>query len=437
MKSKKILILGSDFGTIEVVKEAHRRNMYVIVSDLMKTSPSKELADESWMISTTDIDLLEKKCKEENISAIMFGASDFNINNCRELCKKLDLPIYCNNDYSWKIARNKRKFKDLCKRIGAPIATDYIVSDNLKKEELAQINYPVVVKPCDKSGNRGMSFCNNEKELVEAYHKAREISSEKIIIERKLTGKEYNIHYALADGESTLLYFSSTHHEPDYSSNLYSFKVTTSEHLKQFIDEVDSKLKQVFKEAKCKEGIVWVDAIRDNDGHFYLLEMGYRFGGVMTYVPYKYVSNFNTISWMLDCSLGIKHKKEDLPMLSFPLTSVAASYHLFTKKSGMINKIDGLDELEKMDNVFIDLPKRSNNEVRYNVCMGLLGIYGETIEELCSTLKKINKYLKVRDKDNTNMFINYDDYDELIREYYSGMKQFNKEETVKDYDSNS
>ena len=43
---KKLLILGSDFGTISVVREAHKMGLYVIVADLMETSPTKEEADE-------------------------------------------------------------------------------------------------------------------------------------------------------------------------------------------------------------------------------------------------------------------------------------------------------------------------------------------------------------------------------------------------------
>ena len=110
---EKLLILGSDFGTISVVKEAHKLGMYVIVSDLMETSPSKEEADESWLISTTDIDTLTEKCKEDGVTAIMFGASDFNISNCRIICKRLGLPIYCDNDKAWLVARNKRIFKTI------------------------------------------------------------------------------------------------------------------------------------------------------------------------------------------------------------------------------------------------------------------------------------------------------------------------------------
>ena len=423
--SKKILILGSDFGTISVVREAHKMGLYVIVADLMETSPTKEEADEAWLLSSTDTETLIRKCKEEGIFALMFGASDFNVWNARLVCKELNLPIYCESDYACRVARDKGEFKRICKAVGAPVAEDYYLTDALMENELRTVQYPVVVKPVDKSGNRGMSYCSNQEELVVGYKLARNISDREIIVERQLHGKEYNVHYVLADGHARLLYFSSTHHEPGEVENLYSFKCTTSHHLKQYIDEVNESAIAVIEKAECKEGIVWFDCIRDDDGHFYLLEMGYRFGGVMTYVPYEKVTNFNTVKWMLECALGVSHKEVDLPpALNTALLGCACSYNLFSRYEGEIANIDGLEEIEKMPNVFVDIPKREGNSVRLAACMGLIGIYGENIEIVCNCLRQINSLLKIWNRDGENVFIHYDDYDALREEYYMGLKQF-------------
>ena len=316
-------------------------------------------------------------------------------------------------------------FKEICKKVGAPVASDYVLTDELLETDLDKVSFPVVVKPCEKSGNRGMSYCDTREELIAGYRNARKVSDETIIVERKLIGNEYNVHYVLADGEARLLYFSSTHHEPGQANNLYSFKNTTSRYLKQYIDEVNDSVKRVIKEAGCKEGIVWFDCIRDSDGQFYLLEMGYRFGGVMTYVPYSKVTGFNTIKWMLDYAMGKKHKLNDLPKeLSTALKGCAASYHLFTKFSGTISDIKGLDVIEKLENIYIDIPKRQGDILRSNACSGLIGIYGKDIEELCDSLKVINSKLKILNKENKNMFIYFDDYQSLKDEYYLGLAEF-------------
>lgn len=423
----KLLVLGSDFVTIEVVREAKKTGIYVIVSDMMETSPSKELADEAWMISTTDIDTLENKCREVGITGVMFGASDFNITNARILCKRLGLPIYCDDDNAWRAARDKSYFKEICKRVGAPVATDYYLTDDLTQEELSSVTFPVVVKPVDKSGNRGMSYCDNCEELVMAYKKARDISdNSKIIVERRLNGTEFNVNYTCADGEINLTCFSILHHEPGQLSNLYSFETSSPLYLKQWIEEVNESLIAAFKEAGCREGIVWVDAIRDDqDGKFYLLEMGYRFPGAMLNVPYKKIYGFSSVKWMIECALGVKHKVNDLPTpLNEALSKCAGSLHLFTDHAGKIGKISGLEEVMNLPGVSVDMPKREGGEVRAYACVGLMGFYGENMDEMCDSLRKVNELLRIEDEDGKNLIIKYDDYETLRKEFVEGISDF-------------
>lgn len=420
MAKRKLLVLGSDFVTINIVNEAKKMGIYVIVADLMETSPTKENADEAWKISTTDIDLLEKKCREENITAIMFGASEFNGENARILCKRLNLPIYCESDKAWGISRNKGKFKELCKLVGVPVAKDYYITDEMLDDELDLIEYPVVVKPVDKSGNRGMSYCDNKEELVKAYKDARNISeNERIIVERKLEGREYHINYVVAEGKAHLLSFSGMHHQPGQMSNLYSFEYSTPVYLKQYLDEVNDCLIKAFFEAGCKDGIVWVDAMRDDtDGKFYILEMGYRFPGSMLYIPNEKICGFSTVRWMVECALGKQHTINELPE---PLTKAtipcAGSIHMFAKRNGCIKEIIGLESLEKLDNVYIDMPKRVGGQVRAYTCMGLIGIYGKDVEDMCRNLEKVNKTLHVIDETNNDLLIRFNDYETILTEY--------------------
>lgn len=56
----KVLMLGSDYGSCEIINELHNRGCWVIVADYYETTPAKRIADESWLISTNDFDTLEK-----------------------------------------------------------------------------------------------------------------------------------------------------------------------------------------------------------------------------------------------------------------------------------------------------------------------------------------------------------------------------------------
>ena len=156
---QKLLILGTSLVSLEIVQTAKEMGCYTIVTDNLppERSVAKLEADEYWMINTNEIDLLEKKCREENVNAVYSGASEFNLDVVKELTTRLNLPCYI-DDEPWKYARDKRLFKEKCKEIGIPVVEDYDLSDPPRREELEQIEYPVVVKPVDGSGNKGISI---------------------------------------------------------------------------------------------------------------------------------------------------------------------------------------------------------------------------------------------------------------------------------------
>lgn len=421
---RKLLVLGSDYGTIDVVREAHNQGLYVIVADLMKQSPTKAEADEAWLISTTDTDALEDACLRENVSAISFGASDFNITQGRKLCKRLNLPTFCENDEVWSFARDKRAFKQMCKKVGVPIATDYVFEGIPTIEELEKVVFPVVVKPVDKSGNRGMSYCNSIDELKKAIDAVHSVSDNpNYIVERLLEGTELTVNYVLNDGEAAFLYSSSDHAQPGFPKNIYSIMITTQSCLNEYMRDADKAVRKLFKESGLENGIAWVQGILDKDGKFYVFEMGYRFGGEMSYSLYERVAGFNSIKWYLDSALGIKHTSNNLPKdLDKPHAAVTASYFLFAKNNDVIDEIKGIEKLKEHINIQLDLPKGSGDKTVKGASMGIIRIYGDNIYSLIEELKFINQEFDMVDSNGDRMFITFDDYQTLIDEYHDGLK---------------
>lgn len=420
----KVLMLGSDYGSCEIINELHNRGCWVIVADYYETTPAKRIADESWLISTNDFDTLEKRCKDNNVAAVITGASDFNGGNLRVLCKRLGLPMYSQNDSAWQAATNKYVFKELCKSVGAPVAEDYYVEEYLQNKEVYNIIYPVVIKPVDMSANRGMSYCYNEADVEYAIERAHSFSKNPhLIMERKLEGPEFAVNYIIADGEPRLLFFSSEHHQPGELANLYSIITTTNYHLRQYISEVNDKVIEVFKKAKLTNGVAWVECMRDKDSHFYLLEMGYRFGGEVVNIPYKDISGFDSINWMIDCELGIEHKTTDLPVEKYNYSGCATAYMLFATHSGVVSEIKGIDEISTLNGVKIDITKEVGKSVKQYMTLGVIRISSESCEDLCNKLRIINSNLEIKDQDGKNLLLKYDNYGELLEEYDSGLKE--------------
>ena len=421
MQVKKLLILGSDFFTYRAVEEAKKMGVYVIVADYLNETPTKMIADESWLVSTTDIDTLYEKALNEKISGIFCGASDFNVENMRVLCKRLKLPLYCSNDFAWAVSRNKALFKDICFEVGAPVSKDYSMLDISNSDELDSIEYPVVVKPVDKSGNRGVSFCYNSDELKKGYLEAKNISdNERIVIEKMLSGTEHHVCYAADAGEFKLISFAEASHDKNQLSNIYSFERTTNRFLQQYLDEANDAAIRVFKRIGCTDGLVWLDTMRDSkSGKFYFLEMGYRFAGaVASSHMQKRMYGFDPVKWMLECSLGMKHEFDfDKIDLRLGYDSFVALAHMFTKQDAVIKEINGANELKNKNDIYLDLPKKVGDKVRGLATVALINIYGKNKEDLIEKLKYVNDTFKIYDQDGSNILIYYTDYKNILESF--------------------
>ena len=204
MKCKKLLILGATAGEIALIRRAQAQGIYVIATDNhmdYSLAPAKRIANEAWDISWSDLDELEKRCRAERINGVLAGYSEFRVDNMMQLCKRLGLPCYINQE-QLDITRDKIKFKECCRKYGVPVVKEY--------ESVGDVDeYPVIVKPTDRAGSIGISIAKNKEELLKAYQYAYDLSVGKhVIIEKYISDTDadkVDFYYLAEAGKLTLL----------------------------------------------------------------------------------------------------------------------------------------------------------------------------------------------------------------------------------------
>ncbi len=410
---KKLLLMGKAQANVEIIQYAKSIGVFTIVTatEDEESCISKKIADEQWSISTGDLDALEAKCREEKIDAVFCGISEFNIDRLIELGERLGLPVYCDKE-AWSFSRDKMKFRELCEKTGVPMAKFYKVTEDFLPEDLRSVEYPVVVKPVDRNGNRGISFCDNEEELKAGYRFALSMSpSKKVVVERRLIGREYGAFYVIADGKSSLLSFEAMCSQPGFPSNCYSFETTASKEVEHYVGEMDEKIKRLLHDVGCRDGVAWFEMILDKDNHFYVLEMGHRMNGEMMFKSFPVTYNFDVIKWMTDIALGAKHKEEDLPAsLKRKAEMTSNVYAVWTKNSGVIGKIDGIRTLTERENMYYSFAAREGDEVGQYRHIGTVIFNSRSEEETIRTIEAINKELVVNDINGNDLVIRFNDY---------------------------
>lgn len=419
---QKLLMLGTSKASCEMIEYAKSQGIYTIVTDYYEPEKSKAklLADEYWMISTGDFDTLEKKCREEHIDGIVSGISTFCIPATMELCKRLGLPAYCTPE-SWHYTINKYDFKQLCRENNVPVAKDYFVSNPPTEEELEQITFPVVVKAVDQSSNRGMSYCFKKEEIKPAIDFAHTYSqNSKYVIERMLKGIEYTAYYALVDGEASLVCLFSDVAQKGTPNKCYAVNSTACDKLDLYKEEVDKYFRDAIRNGGLKDGVCWIELILDEDGHFYVIEMGYRMSGDMMAIPIEQVTGFNSYKWLIDFALGEKRTSSDLPKSQSQLyEKCGCSYILWSyDKIGTVATIEGIDEIVNDYDMKIDYSVNVGDTTRENQYLLTFLFTQDNIEEVCEIISVINEKVKVVDTNGNDMVLRFTDFEELRRIYY-------------------
>lgn len=419
LKGKKLLVLGGKpVASYEIVEYAKSKGVYTIVTDFLskQKSRAKQIADECWDISTADIETLIPLIENNKIDGVFTGVHEFNILKCLDICERLNLPFYSNR-IQWEQTTNKALFKEICKKYNIPVVKDYYFAGNQE----TSLGYPVIVKPIDGSSGKGISICNNAKELKIAYLHAMSVSSKRsVLVEEYITGDEIVVFYSIKNGTVKLSVITDYYYNYDQKITmpLPQVYIYPSIYLEKYFEEMNDKVIEMIKGLKILNGTFFLQAFANENG-FTFFEPGFRLGGSSVY---KYTSHLNSISSlemlvnyaltgdMGDVDLNLENPKFSKPCCTLSLVS----------KGGTVGQILGYDTASMLKGV-IDSELRYNEgeHIHLNSALGQIHlrffIVGENFTEIVNIIKKIQENVKVFDQKGESMLIKSFDVKRLFK----------------------
>jgi biotin carboxylase len=210
------------------------------------------------------------------------------------------------------------------------------------------IKYPMVVKPIDSSGSRGVSVVNSADDL----NKAAEIAfihskSKKIIVEQFINGNEYTVEVAAQKGNIQVLLVTKkikiSTEIKTVASELWS--VNPGEKDFQQLSELATK---VFKTFGLVKGVGHLEAIKGKDGNFYVVEAAIRGGGFnLANKMVKTVTGFDYCQWCVDTEADVECNEK----IFFYKPTV-----LFFQPSeeGLLQNVSGIQEANLIPEVHVE-----------------------------------------------------------------------------------
>jgi biotin carboxylase len=395
---KKILLLGGSRYILPIIEAAHNLGYYVITCDYLPDNIAHKYSDEYCNVSIIDKDAVLKAATELKVDGIMSFACDPGVATAAYVAEKLGLP-HSGSYKSVRILQNKGLFRKFLAENGfnVPNAKGYTSID----EAIADVDYfnwPVIVKPTDSAGSKGVTRVDEPEKLRESIEYALKFShSNEFIIEDFLekVGHSSDTDSFSVNGELKFVSFSAQRFdascENPYTPSAYSWPATISdEHQKELTGEIQRLLTLL----DMKTSVYNIEVRECTNGKAYIMECSPRGGGNRLSEMLRYATGVDLITNSVRAAVG----DEIVGVEQKDYNGCWAEIILHSEKSGVFDSLWISEEIA--DNIVErDLWIESGDSVGgfsgANEAIGTLVLRFDTQERLNEVLLDQGNYVRV------------------------------------------
>lgn len=371
LENKRLLVLGGMRISCEIVRKAKEMGLYVMVTDYNRPekSPAKQIADKSFMVSTIDVDAVVELIKREKVDGVLVGFVDLLLPYYAEICEKAGLPAYGTKE-QFELFTNKISYKKLLRKFNVPTIPEYNIGDL----EKGIIDFPVIVKPTESSGARGITVCYNKEDLKTACQKAKEASiDEKVIIERYLDEKEATVFWVFDNGNYYVAMIGNRHVKHNQEGVIplpagYSYPAAVTD---RYLEEVAPKAKKMFSSIGIKNGMMFMQC-KVLDGKCLVYDIGYRLTGSLEYKNLAVTCGYDPLEMMIHFAVTGRMMDGDLAPLVNPYLGKYTYNVSRLCAPGKIGSITGREEIKKWPGVIDVVTAHQPGETITESMKGLL-----------------------------------------------------------------
>ena len=338
---KKILLLGGSAQQIVAIKTAKKLGYYTVLCDYLPDNPGQYEADKFYLVSTTDKEAILKVALDECVDGVLAYASDPAAPTAAYVAEKLGLP---GSPYeSVEILCNKDKFRKFLKTNGfcTPEAKGYInVKDAFDDIKKGIFKYPIIVKPVDSSGSKGVSRIDSIEQAVQCLENAMSYSrGHRIIVEEFVEKYGYQIagDGLSINGKLVFRYFANDHFNASCKNPFVPISASFPyEQPAEIQDKIHDEIQRLLTALNMKTTTYNFDMRIDKDYNVYLMEVAPRDGG--NYIPdvIKYATGVDLVECSVKAAMGdyIDISKFGEPMGFYSYFAV------HSLKDGVLDKIE-------------------------------------------------------------------------------------------------
>ncbi len=256
-----------------IIQRAKAMDLFVVGIDPNEDAYCKDDVDAFEVVGGQDFEGTCKAIDKHNVSAIVTAATDKPLVMMARVAEKYGFPFYSVETAQWSTDKFQMKQRFMEGRV--PCAKGRLVKS---VSEVEDFEYPVIVKPRDNSGSRGVKLCRNKEELQESMTEALDNSHlDTVLVEEYIEGPEYSIEGLHYNGESHVIQFTEKKTtEFPYNVELGHIQpANISVENKQKIREIVSNIGKALHFENCPSHT----ELKINERGIFVIETSPRLGG--------------------------------------------------------------------------------------------------------------------------------------------------------------
>ncbi|MFD2205737.1 ATP-grasp domain-containing protein [Kiloniella antarctica] len=341
---KTVLILGASPDQLPLYQVAKRAGAYVIGADANPNSIARPLADQFLLLESRNAEDIIRMLDGRTLHGVVSPGNDSFHETIYDLAKHYDLPNPPSRD-AVNASCDKGFFSSRAQEINVLAPTHCTSHDISVLREFAKTRQlPLIVKPADSSGSKGLSFLTALDQLPTAYEKASSVSpTGLVIIEDYLSGEQFGVEAFRVNGRCVLSAVSQRGHTgpPDFLVTQHKVGFTLPELLER---ELVPTIEHIANALNIQNGPLNFDIIHTSDDRICFIEMGARLSGNGFPALVRETYGVDTQDWVLRLSLGMKI---DVPGDFLRSKSYGIQQVLKAPKTGNLKKIIGLERIKE------------------------------------------------------------------------------------------
>lgn len=304
---KKILLLGGSTQQIVAINYANEQGYYTVLCDYLPDNPGQKFSDKFYCESTTNKEAILEVARKEKVDGIVAYASDPAAPTAAYVAEELNLPT---SPYeSIEILSFKDKFRTFLSdnNFNSPNAKCFSTLEEAK-QEIESFIFPVMVKPIDSSGSKGVSKVKKIEEFEKAFKVALDNSRSKNVIVEEFIVQDHPYMIAgdcfVVDGKVELWGLLNSHRNIKVSPYVpvgTSFPIYLSEGRIRLVKE---EIQRLMDSLRIDFGAFNIEIMIDQEDNLYFIEMGPRNGGNMIPDLLYMATGENMIAATIESAMG-------------------------------------------------------------------------------------------------------------------------------------